>query len=160
MIRGQVVLHAMGISRIPVFNIENACASSASAFNDAWARIALGEIDVALVLGMEKMYHEDKNKSFKVFTAGMDIEILAGFVEAAKKAEEKIAKERQEKGEAEKEKTGGRSIFMDVYAMAARNHMEKYGTTQRQLAAISSKNHFHSSMNPQASTKKNGPLKK
>jgi len=32
----------------------------------------------------------------------------------------------------------------------ARRHMEKYGTTQRQLAAISSKNHFHSTMNPLA----------
>ena len=154
MIRGQVVLHPIGISRIPVFNIENACASSASAFNDAWARIALGEIDVALVLGMEKMYYEDKKKSLQVFSAGMDIEILAGFVEEAKKAEARIEKERKEKGETEKEKTGGRSIFMDVYAMAARNHMTKYGTTQRQLAAISSKNHFHSSMNPMAQYQK------
>ncbi len=154
MIRGQVVLHPMGITRIPVFNIENACASSASAFNDAWARVALGEIDVALVLGMEKMYYEDKKKSLQVFTAGMDVEVLTGFVEAARKAEEKIAKKRDEKGETEKKKTGGRSIFMDVYAMAARNHMEKYGTTQRQLAAISSKNHFHSSMNPLAQYQK------
>jgi acetyl-CoA acyltransferase len=154
MIRGQVVLHPMGITRIPVFNIENACASSASAFNDAWARVALGEIDVALVLGMEKMYYQDKKKSLQVFTAGMDVEVLAGFAEAAKKAEEKIAKEREKKGETEKKKTGGRSIFMDVYAMAARNHMEKYGTTQRQLAAISSKNHFHSSMNPLAQHQK------
>jgi acetyl-CoA acetyltransferase len=154
MIRGQVVLHPMGITRIPVFNIENACASSASAFNDAWARIALGEIDVALVLGMEKMYYEDKKKSFQVFTAGMDIEILAGFVEAAQKAEEKIDKEREAKGESDRQKTGGRSIFMDIYAMVARNHMEKYGTTQRQLAAISSKNHYHSSMNPLAQYQK------
>ena len=154
MIRGQVVLHPMGITRIPVFNIENACASSASAFNDAWARVALGEIDVALVLGMEKMYYDDKKKSFQVFTAGMDIEILAAFAEEAKKAEAKIEAKRKEKGETAKKKTGGRSIFMDVYAMAARNHMNKYGTTQRQLAAISSKNHFHSSMNPLAQHQK------
>ncbi len=39
---------------------------------------------------------------------------------------------------------------MDVYAIIARAHMDKYGTTQRQLAAISSKNHYHSSMNPLA----------
>ncbi|MCP4692684.1 MAG: thiolase family protein [Desulfobacterales bacterium] len=154
MIRGQVVLHPMGITGIPVFNVENACASSASALNDAWARVALGEIDVALVLGMEKMFYEDKKKSLQVFTAGMDVEILAQFVEMAKNMEKKVEEDQQRDGKAEKKKTGGRSIFMDVYAMAARNHMEKYGTTQRQLAAISSKNHFHSSMNPLAQHQK------
>ncbi|MFO7962566.1 MAG: thiolase family protein [Desulfobacterales bacterium] len=154
MIRGQVVLHPLGIRGIPVFNIENACASSAAAFNEAWARVSLGEIDVALVLGMEKMYYEDKSKSLQVFAAGMDVEILAEFVQSAKEMEQKIASQRQARGEAEKQKTGGRSIFMDVYAMAARNHMEKYGTTQRQLAAVSSKNHFHSSMNPLAQYQK------
>ena len=55
-IRGQVVLHDMGIGGIPIINVENACASSATALNGAMAMVALGEIDVALVLGMEKMY--------------------------------------------------------------------------------------------------------
>ena len=43
-----------------------------------------------------------------------------------------------------------RSMFMDVYAMAARAHMERYGTTKRQLAAVASKNSFHGSLNPRA----------
>jgi len=43
-----------------------------------------------------------------------------------------------------------RSAFMDVYAYAAREHMQKYGSTQRQLAAIASKNHWHSTLNPNA----------
>ena len=43
-----------------------------------------------------------------------------------------------------------RSAFMDVYAYAARMHMKKYGSTQRQLAAIAAKNHWHSTMNPNA----------
>jgi len=47
-------------------------------------------------------------------------------------------------------KGGDRSAFMDVYAYAARMHMRKYGSTQRQLAAIASKNHWHSTMNPNA----------
>lgn len=42
------------------------------------------------------------------------------------------------------------SPFMDVYAYAARKHMEKFGTTQRQLAAIAAKAHFHSTLNPNA----------
>ncbi|MBU3914075.1 thiolase family protein, partial [bacterium] len=43
-----------------------------------------------------------------------------------------------------------RSTFMDIYAGACRWHMATYGTTQKQLAVISSKNHFHSSLNPYA----------
>jgi len=47
---------------------------------------------------------------------------------------------------------GGRdhSPFMDIYAYAAREHMARHGTTARQLAAIASKNHWHSSLNPNA----------
>ncbi len=154
MIRGQIVLHTMGITGIPIVNVENACASSATALNGAWAQVALGEMDVALVLGMEKMFSEDKAKSFKIFTAAMDVELLSGISEAMKKAEEQVDKDRQAKGEKEKKKTGDRSIFMDLYARGARDHMEKYGTTQRQLAVIASKNHFHSSMNPLAQYQK------
>ncbi|MBP7737765.1 MAG: thiolase family protein [Spirochaetes bacterium] len=42
------------------------------------------------------------------------------------------------------------SPFMDVYGFAARQHMKKYGSTIEQLAAIASKNHYHSSLNPNA----------
>ncbi len=42
------------------------------------------------------------------------------------------------------------SPFMDVYGYSARQHMKKYGSTPEQLAVIASKNHFHSSMNPNA----------
>lgn len=149
-VRGQVVLRDMGIGRIPVINVENACASSATALNGAWAMTALGEIDVALVVGMEKMYFEEKGKVLGAFTGAMDVEILPQLLEAFKKQEEKVKQEQQARGETEKKKSGQRTVFMDVYAWAARNHMDKYGTTQRQLAAISSKNHFHSSMNPLA----------
>ena len=43
---------------------------------------------------------------------------------------------------------------MDVYAGWCRWHMDTHGTTQRQLAVIASKNHFHSSMNPYAQFQK------
>ena len=36
------------------------------------------------------------------------------------------------------------SVFMDVYAAFCRHHMAKFGTTQRQMAAVSAKNHQHS----------------
>ncbi len=149
-IRGQVVMRAMGIGGIPVVNVENACASSATALHGARAMVALGEIDVALVVGMEKMYFEDRSKALPAFTGCLDVEILPQLMQAFREQEEKIKKERQSKGETEKEKSGQRSVFMDVYAQMATKHMESYGTTQRQLAVISAKNHYHSSMNPLA----------
>ncbi|MFW5925310.1 MAG: thiolase family protein [Myxococcota bacterium] len=42
------------------------------------------------------------------------------------------------------------SPFMDVYAIAARRHMQTYGSTREQLAAIASKNHAHGVANPLA----------
>lgn len=143
-IRGQVVLRAMGIGGLPVFNIENACASSASAFIVTWMDIALGLHDVGLVLGMEKMYLEDRDKRLALFSASMDQDVLEAFKQMA----EASAKSAAKKPGSKKEGGGKRSLFMDVYAMATRWHMEKYGTTQRQLAVISAKNHQNSALNP------------
>lgn len=42
------------------------------------------------------------------------------------------------------------SPFMDVYGYEARQHMKKFGSTIEQLAIIASKNHFHSTLNPNA----------
>lgn len=150
-IRGQVVLHNMGIGGIPIVNVENACASSATALNGAMAMVALGEIQCALVVGMEKMYFDDRARVQPAFTGCMDVEVLEESLRKMKESEEK-AKAAAETGQNEpkKEKSGQRTVFMDVYAQAARMHMEKYGTTQRQLAAVAAKNHFHSSMNPLA----------
>ncbi|MEX2489001.1 MAG: thiolase family protein [Pseudomonadales bacterium] len=148
-IRGQVVLHAMGIGGIPIVNVENACASSATALNGAMAMVALGEVDCALVLGMEKMYFDDRSRVLPAFTGSMDVEVLEESM-AKMRASEEEAKKKAEVGqnEPEKEKSGQRTVFMDVYAQSARAHMEKYGLTQRQLAAVAAKNHWHSSMNP------------
>jgi acetyl-CoA acetyltransferase len=149
-IRGQVVMRAMGIGGIPVVNMENACASSATALHGARAMVALGEMDVALAVGMEKMYFEDRGKVLGAFTGCMDVEILPQLMEEFARQEEKIRKAQEAKGEGGKKKSGQRTVFMDVYAIMARNHMDRYGSTQRQLAVISSKNHYHSSMNPLA----------
>ncbi len=150
-VRGQVVLHAMGIGGIPIVNLENACASSATALNGAMAMINAGEIECALVLGMEKMYFEDRAIVQRAFTGSMDVEVAAESVRRMKESEKKARAEAEAgDNEPKKEKSGQKTVFMDLYGMAARAHMEQYGTTQRQLAAIASKNHFHSSMNPLA----------
>jgi acetyl-CoA acetyltransferase len=43
-----------------------------------------------------------------------------------------------------------RSVFMDYYAALAQAHMDAFGTTQKQLAVISEKNHAHAVHNPLA----------
>jgi len=52
------------------------------------------------------------------------------------------------------EDTGEHSVFMDIYASLARQHMKNFGTTQRQIAAAAAKSHFHSTMNPLAQYQK------
>ncbi|MCD6569103.1 MAG: thiolase family protein [Deltaproteobacteria bacterium] len=45
---------------------------------------------------------------------------------------------------------GDHTPFMDVYGYIARQHMKRYGSTIEQLAIIASKNHFNSTLNPNA----------
>lgn len=45
----------VGIHSIPMYNVENACASGSSAVNLLWSQIALGAIDVGLAVGVESM---------------------------------------------------------------------------------------------------------
>ena len=69
-IRAQVVLREMGIEEIPMINTQNACASSSTAFHLAWLYVASGMYDVALAVGMEKIYQQDKARMFAAFSAG------------------------------------------------------------------------------------------
>jgi acetyl-CoA acyltransferase len=143
-IRGQVVLREMGIGGIPVVNTENACASSATAFHLAWLYVASGLYDIVLALGMEKLYHEDKKRSFQAIGSAVDVEFMQQLI-AAMKSQSKP------EGEGKPGEPGkSRSMFMDFYAMFARAHMEKYGTTKEQFAKIAVKNHYNGSLNPHA----------
>lgn len=147
MIRGQVALRDMGIGGIPIINTENACASSSTAFHVAWMYVASGMYDIALAVGMEKLYHEDKTRSFKAIGSAVDVEWVQQMAAAAKAQDE--AKKQDNPGVAEGagEK---RSMFMDFYAAFARSHMAKYGTTKEQFARVAVKNHYHGSLNPHA----------
>jgi acetyl-CoA acyltransferase len=147
MIRGQVVLREMGIGGIPIINTENACASSSTAFHVAWMYVASGMYDIALAVGMEKLYHEDKRRSFQAIGAAVDVEWVQQMQAAAK------AKADAEKGDNPGVAEGAgekRSMFMDFYAAFARSHMAKYGTTKEQFARVAVKNHYHGSLNPHA----------
>lgn len=145
-IRGQVALTPLGIHGIPILNVENACAGGSSAVNSAWASIKAGLYDIVLAIGVEKTYYpEHMEKVFEGFLSGVDVEFGTAMVETLRAQ----AVEKKTPGAGE---TGRKahSAFMDIYAMLARRHMEKFGTTQRQLAVITSKNHHHGSMNPLA----------
>ncbi|MCX5849808.1 MAG: thiolase family protein [Deltaproteobacteria bacterium] len=56
--------------------------------------------------------------------------------------------------------SGDHSPFMDVYGYAARQHMKRYGSTVEQLAIIASKNHFNSTLNPNAQYQFEVPVEK
>jgi acetyl-CoA acetyltransferase len=86
------------------------------------------------------------------FMSGADVEELPAFL-AKFQEEERLRKEKEARAkglEIPKENPGSHSAFMDLYSIGARMHMEKYGTTQRQLAFIAAKAHNNSVHNPLA----------
>ncbi|HMA84990.1 MAG TPA: thiolase family protein [Desulfosalsimonadaceae bacterium] len=148
-IRGQVALSANGLDKIPITNVENACASASTALHGAWTAIKAGLYDCVLAIGTEKVYSEDRKLMMKGFMAGTDVEITTQYIEQMKQ-EAKRKAEASDKSSEKKEKSGGHSVFMDFYAMGARKHMKQYGSTQRQLAVIAAKAHNNSTLNPLA----------
>lgn len=145
MVPGQIALREMGFETVPIYNVENACASATTAFNLAYTHIRAGISDFALAVGTEKMCIPDKAKSFGVFDGAWDVtraqETADGLAQLGRGVSPPPGRETP---------PTQRSLFMDIYANLARHHMETYGTTERQLAHIASKNHHHASMNPLA----------
>jgi len=146
-IRGQVVLRGMGIDKIPVVNVENACAGASTALHLAWTGIKAGLFDVAMAIGSEKITSPDKAKSLGAYAYCMDVENFARHIQMILQVGQSFQVRLPEGESAPGE---GKSIFMDAYAMGARWHMARFGSTQKQLAFICSKNHFHGSLNPLA----------
>ena len=145
-VRGQASLRAYGFQSIPIFNTDNACASSSSGLYQAFASVEAGLCEVALVVGAEKMnYPEKREAMFEAFRGSWDRDLadshltrllaMGNGVTAPKDAPEAAAE---------------RSVFMDIYAAQARFHMDRFGTTQRQIASVAAKNHNHSVQNPYA----------
>ena len=143
-VSGQITLRGMGIENIPIHNVENACATGASAFNLAVTHVRAGEADVALAVGSEKMHVGDQERTVALFNGGYDV----SDPDALTRTLEELG------GEIDASDLGHRSIFMDIYAAMARNHMRAYGTTQEQIAAVAAKNHAHAVDNPRAHFRK------
>lgn len=73
-VRGQIFLRPAGIGEIPVVNVENACASGATALHAAWMAMLSGMYDKVLVVGVEKLYHPDRSRTYAALAGAADVE--------------------------------------------------------------------------------------
>ena len=142
-VKGQHALRPMGIEGGPFYNVENACTGSSSALNLAYLQVAAGQVDIALVVGAEKLNTTDREKKFATFNQPADLAAAKLFVDrywddvADIKPPPHVQIDESMRG-----------VFMDIYSIQARMHMKRYGTTWEQIAMASSKNHKHSVRNP------------
>jgi acetyl-CoA acetyltransferase len=135
MIRGQSALRETELAGTPIINVENACASGATAIHMAAAAVRAGQCDVAVAVGAEKLVHEDKQRSFAALASGVDLargERLDAFLDARGCVP----------------RSG--SLFMDIYARLAEEYMETSGATQLDFARVAAKNHAQGALNPKA----------
>ncbi|MFH0863768.1 MAG: thiolase domain-containing protein [Candidatus Gottesmanbacteria bacterium] len=108
-------------NNVPAFKIEGACASGGLAVHNAINSVLAGTYTKVLVIGIEKMTdHNPSEIAQALMSAGHDEERASGI------------------------------SFPGLYAILARAHMEKYKTTEKDLAAVAVKNHDHALLNPKA----------
>lgn len=144
-IAGQAVLRGMGIERIPVVNVENACATASTAFQQACTMVTHGVYDIVLAAGYEKLYHQDKQRTFSVFDGSVDIDSRDAVMQFLT---DSIARSGVDVDLTESGKS--RSVFMDIYATWARDYLAMAGGSARHLAMVTAKNSRHGALNPLA----------
>lgn len=115
---GQRILKDLGLTGIPVINVENSCASGGTAAREAYAWIKAELCDVALILGVESL-----SRSFSSGMIPLDLDDLAPAMGL---------------------------VMPAAYALAARRHMEEYGTTPEQFALVTVKSRSNARHNPYA----------
>jgi acetyl-CoA acyltransferase len=152
-VRGQVALGALEMYGLPVTNTEGACGGGSQALHGAYLGVASGVYECALAVGTEKLYNEDKQKSFSAIGLGTDMEKEEWMIDAWIKRLNGLGIVTSAEDVVDK-KNLTRSPMMDIYAYMIRWHMKAYGSTQRQLAVIASKGHWHGAMNPKAQFQK------
>jgi acetyl-CoA C-acetyltransferase len=117
---GALMADYLGMAPIPAVRVESACCSGGLAVRMGFLDIASGNSDIVLAGGVEKM-NDGADVTFALSTAAdQEYECYHGVT------------------------------FPGLYAMIARAHMHRYGTTRDQLAQVAVKNHFNGSMNPNA----------
>jgi len=147
-IRGQALFQPLveeGLfpERVPMMNVENACATASTAFSGAWKDVLAGTNELTFAIGIEKLYSpDDATRTTNTFGQGYITTQHQRLVDEMNDVGRMIGS---------KFETGpDRTIFMDTYAMQAKWHMWKYGTTQEQIAAASAKNHNYGALNDKA----------
>ncbi len=148
-IRGQVcftplVNKNLFPERVGIINVEGGCATGSMAFHGAWKDVVSGTEDVALAIGVEKIFEPNRPDMIQeIYDGGIDQfdkdEWIAFYKDVGLQLDKPFEPENK-KG----------TIFMDTYALQALWHMKKFGTTQKQIALAASKNHFHGSLNEKA----------
>jgi acetyl-CoA acetyltransferase len=116
----------LGIPGVPTTRFETACASSHAAFRHAVMEIAAGVSDVVLVGGGERVLNVPTADSTEYFAYASDA--------------------------VWEQPTG--LTFPGVFALIARAHMARHGTTEEQMAHVAVKNHRHGVHNPKAQFRK------
>ena len=142
MIRGQVFLADTPLIGAPMINVENACASSSTAFAVAVSAVRSGMVDVAVALGVEKMAIPEKARIFGALAAATDTlrrPDMRAYVEAC------ALGERPEGWAAPTS-----SPFMDHYAAKGERYLEKTGSTVADFARVVVKSRGYAQHNPNA----------
>jgi acetyl-CoA acyltransferase len=126
---GQRAVYGLGLTGVPVYNVNNNCSTGSTALMMARQLIAGGMAECTLALGFEKMNPGSLGVTFTDRTNPLDKHYtqmgeLRGF-EASPPAPQ-------------------------IFGNAGREHMERYGSTPEQYARIAEKNHRHSANNPYA----------
>ncbi len=124
---GERAVYELGVTGIPVYNVNNNCSTGSTALFLAKQLVEGGLTDCALAVGFEKMEKGSLGAKFMDRTNPMDkhMMVMMGLREfvAAPPAPQ-------------------------IFGNAGREHMERYGTTAEQFAKIGWKNHQHSVNNP------------
>jgi len=132
MVRGQVVFRYHPLAGKPLLNIDNACASGGSSLHLACKAVEYGELDVALVVGVEKLNHPDRDRAFRALWGSTDV---------------------GEIGEYPQQKSSN-SVLMEYYAGVARKYLRDYQASPVDYARVAVKNRNNAAFNPIAQFKK------
>ncbi|WP_342659840.1 3-ketoacyl-CoA thiolase [Rhodococcus ruber] len=127
---GQRALYEVGLTGIPIVNVDNNCATGSTALMTARDWVQGGQADVALAVGFEKMTRTSLTGTGelpKVTTLDHHLKVMTDLHE-----------------------WGTGPMTAQLFGNAAVEHMERYGTTAEQIAAVAVKNHRHSVHNPYA----------
>ena len=124
---GQRAVYTLGLTGIPIYNVNNNCSTGSTALYMAKQFIEGGIADCVLALGFEKMEKGSLGVKFNDRTNPMDQQFMLMN---------------------ELRGVGAAPIAPQFFGNAGREHMEKYGTTPEHFAKIGYKNHKHSVNNP------------